>query len=55
MTTILQLKKIYLDAFRAFDVKVTKALLKSLTWLSFICIAIVVYAFVYRLITGFPI
>jgi hypothetical protein len=54
MKTLLLFKEIYLDAFKALENFVVKKFFKLFAWFSFILFLIVVYAFVYRLITGFP-
>jgi hypothetical protein len=54
MKTILLMKEIYLDAFKALENFVVRRFFRFFAWFSFIMFLVVVYAFVYRLITGFP-
>ena len=54
MNTLLQLREIYLNAFRQFSNYLVRNLLKILTWFAFAMFLIVLYAFIFRLQTGFP-
>ncbi len=54
MNTLLQLKEIYLNAFRQFSNYIVRNSLKVLAWFAFAMLVIVLYAFVFRLYTGFP-
>ncbi|MCX2719078.1 DUF6747 family protein [Lentiprolixibacter aurantiacus] len=54
MKAILLLKNIYEEAFRNLGNFLVKNFFKAFAWFSFGMFAVVVYAFVFRLITGFP-
>ena len=53
MRKILLVKEIYLEAFRNLGHAILTRYLKVFTWICFALIAIVLYAFVFRLSTGF--
>ena len=53
MKTVLLLKEIYTEGFRNLGNFIAKRFLKFLAWFSFIMFAIVLYAFIYRISTGF--
>ena len=53
MKTSLLIKEIYLEAFRNLGNHIVKSYFKAFTWFCFASFAIVLYAFVYRLATGF--
>ena len=53
MDSILLIKKIYLEGFKNLGHSVIKNFFKGYAWACFILSAIVVYAFIYRLSTGF--
>lgn len=53
MKTILLVKEIYTEGFRNLGNFIAKRFLKFLAWFSFIMFAIVLYAFIYRISTGF--
>ncbi|WP_445381176.1 DUF6747 family protein [Robiginitalea sp. IMCC43444] len=53
MKTVLLFKELYLEAFRDFGNFVVRNYLKAFTWFSFALFFIVLYAFVFRLFTGF--
>ncbi len=55
MTTLLLIKDIYTDFFKGYKNKITVGLFKSMSWLCFALIAVILYAFIYRIATGFPI
>ncbi len=54
MKTILLMKEIYTEAFKALENFFVRRFFKGFAWFSFILFLIVVYAFVYRILTGFP-
>ncbi|MBT8210249.1 MAG: hypothetical protein KJP14_06955 [Eudoraea sp.] len=54
MTTLLHLKEIYLNAFRQFSNYIVRNTLKVLAWFAFAMFLIVLYAFWYRIFSGFP-
>lgn len=54
MKTVLLLKNIYLDGFRNIGNYIVRNYFKMFTWFTVAMLAIVSYAFVFRLITGFP-
>ncbi|MCG2460675.1 hypothetical protein K8352_07945 [Flavobacteriaceae bacterium F89] len=53
MKTLLLCKEIYLESFKDFTKTIVKNYFKAFSWFSFIMIAVVIYAFVFRVITGF--
>ena len=53
MKTVLLVKEIYLDSFRNIGNYLLRNYLKAFAWFSFCMICVVVYAFVFRLLTGF--
>ncbi|MFD0862671.1 DUF6747 family protein [Sungkyunkwania multivorans] len=53
MTIFLQFKKIYTSAFKNLGNDLTATFLKAFSWFCFILIGVVIYAFIYRLLTGF--
>lgn len=53
MNTLLHLKEIYLQAFRNIGNLILKRYLEFFAWFSFILFVVVVYAFIFRLTTGF--
>ncbi|WP_204335988.1 DUF6747 family protein [Leptobacterium flavescens] len=53
MRIFLLFKELYVDAFKGIGGPAV-AILKPMSWLCFACISIVLYAFVYRVMTGFP-
>ncbi|MEO1013140.1 MAG: DUF6747 family protein [Bacteroidota bacterium] len=53
MKTITLLREIYLEAFRDLGSWVTKNYFRAFAWFSFIMLAVVFYAFVFRVVTGF--
>lgn len=54
MKTLLLLRELYLDAFQAISSFVIRNAYRVLFWFCFVCYLIVLYAFVYRIATGFP-
>ncbi|WP_299159373.1 DUF6747 family protein [uncultured Eudoraea sp.] len=54
MKTILLIKNIYREAFINLGHFLTKNFFEAFAWFTFGMFAVVVYAFVFRLITGFP-
>ncbi|MFS4454919.1 DUF6747 family protein [Maribacter sp. 2304DJ31-5] len=53
MKTVLLLKEIYLDGFRNLGNLLIKNYFKIFTWFTLFMFAVVLYAFVFRLFTGF--
>ena len=53
MKTILLIKEIYKEGFRNLGNIIIKKYFKAFAWFSFIMFFIVLYAFIYRLSTGF--
>ncbi len=53
MKTTLLIKEIYLEGFRNLGHLIIKNYFKAFAWFSFIMFFVVLYAFVYRLSTGF--
>lgn len=53
MKTVILIKEIYVEGFRNIGNYLSKHALKILTWFTFAMFAIVLYAFVFRLVTGF--
>ncbi|WP_166523074.1 DUF6747 family protein [Flagellimonas ochracea] len=53
MRKLLLVREIYLDAFRNLGHIVIEKYFKAFAWFSFVMFFIVLYAFVYRLATGF--
>ena len=53
MRTILLVKEIYFEGFRNLGNLIIKNYFKAFAWFSFTLFFIVLYAFVYRLSTGF--
>jgi len=54
MKTVLLIKDIYRQAFESLGHFITKNFFKAFAWFSFGMFAVVVYAFVFRIVTGFP-
>ena len=54
MKTILLLKEIYREGFRNLGHFLVKKYFKFFAWFSFCMFFVVLYAFAYRLFTGFP-
>ncbi len=53
MKTVLLIKEIYAEGFKNLGSYLTKKYFKFFVWFSFIMFAIVLYAFIYRVATGF--
>ena len=54
MNKLLLLKELYLEAFRNLGNLILRRYFKFFAWFCFAMFLVVVYAFVYRLATGFP-
>tara|TARA_E500000318_G_scaffold84448_1_gene80252 strand:- start:1867 stop:2064 length:198 start_codon:yes stop_codon:yes gene_type:complete len=54
MKKLLLIKEIYLEGFRNLGNIILEKYFKIFAWFSFIMFFIVLYAFVYRIATGFP-
>ena len=54
MNTLLQLREIYLNAFRNISNYIVRNFFKVFAWFVFAMCLIVLYAFVFRVHTGFP-
>ncbi|WP_422079985.1 DUF6747 family protein [Ulvibacterium sp.] len=53
MKTFLLLKEIYIDAFRDLGSWIVENYFRAFAWFSFMMLAVVFYAFVFRVVTGF--
>lgn len=53
MKTVLLLKEIYADGFKNLGSFFAERYFKFFAWFSFIMFAVVLYAFIYRVYTGF--
>lgn len=53
MTTLLLLKDLYRNSFVELENKFAASFFKMMSWMSFFGFMIVLYAFVYRVATGF--
>lgn len=53
MKTALLLKEIYLEGFRDLGNFLVKNYFKAFAWFSFILFGVVLYAFIFRVSTGF--
>ena len=53
MKTILLIKEIYSDGFRNLGNYLIRNYFKAFAWFSFIMLAVVLYAFSFRVFTGF--
>ncbi|MEM7381947.1 DUF6747 family protein [Poritiphilus flavus] len=53
MKTIVLLKEIYLDGFKNLGSYLVKNYFKAFAWFSFMMFFVVLYAFVFRVFTGF--
>jgi hypothetical protein len=53
MKTVLLIKEIYFDGFKNLGSYLVKRLLKVLTWFTLGIFLIVLYGFLYRILTGF--
>ena len=54
MNTLLLIKEIYINGFRNLGHFLVKRYFKVFAWFSFAMFIVVLYAFLYRLYTGFP-
>ena len=54
MKTVLLLRNIYREAFVNLGHFITRNLFKAFAWFSFVMILVVLYAFIFRIVTGFP-
>jgi len=54
MKTILLVKDIYREAFIDLGHFITKNYFKAFAWFSFAMFTVVLYAFIFRVVTGFP-
>jgi hypothetical protein len=53
MKTVLLIGKVYADGFKNIGNMIVKNYFKAFAWFSFIMFTIVLYAFIYRVSTGF--
>ena len=53
MKTTLLIKEIYLEGFRNLGHMIIKSYFKAFAWFSFVLFFVVLYAFIYRVATGF--
>ncbi|MGB5170341.1 DUF6747 family protein [Eudoraea sp.] len=53
MKTVLLIKEIYLEGFRNLGNFIIQRYFKAFAWFSFIMFMVVLYAFVFRVSTGF--
>lgn len=53
MNTFYLFKALYLDAFRSIQSFLIRNVYKMLFWFCFVCYLVVLYAFIYRIATGF--
>ncbi|WP_425234609.1 DUF6747 family protein [Ulvibacterium sp.] len=53
MKTFLLLREIYLEAFKSFGNYLVRNYFKAFAWFSFMLLVVVLYAFVFRVYTGF--
>jgi hypothetical protein len=53
MKTVLLLKEIYADGFKNLGNFIVKRYFKAFAWLTFIMFFLVLYAFIFRVSTGF--
>jgi hypothetical protein len=54
MNTVLLIKNIYREAFESLGHFITKNFFKAFAWFSFAMFSVVLYAFIFRIATGFP-
>lgn len=54
MNTLLLFKEIYLEGFRNLGSYLVKNYFKAFAWFAFVLFFVVLYAFVFRVLTGFP-
>ncbi len=53
MSKLLLVKEIYVEAFKDWTLRVLQKYFKVYSWLCFILLGMVIYAFIYRVTTGF--
>ncbi len=53
MKTLSLVKNIYVDGFKNLGNLIVKNYFKAFAWFSFIMFSMVLYAFIYRVVTGF--
>ena len=53
MKTILLLREIYAEGFRNLGSFLVRNYFKAFAWFSFFMLIVVLYAFIFRLVTGF--
>jgi hypothetical protein len=53
MKTVLLIKEVYLEGFKNLGHYLIKSYFKAFSWFSFIMFLMVLYAFAFRLFTGF--
>jgi hypothetical protein len=54
MKTVLLVKEIYFQAFRNLGHYMVKNFFRLFAWFSFAMFLVVLYAFIFRIVTGFP-
>ncbi len=54
MKTLILVKEIYLDAFKNLGSFLVRNYFRAFAWFSFAMFMVVLYAFVFRVYTGFP-
>ncbi|MFH6603080.1 DUF6747 family protein [Maribacter algicola] len=54
MNKLLLLKEIYLEGFRNLGSLIVRRYFKIFAWFAFIMFFVVLYAFIFRVSTGFP-
>ncbi len=53
MKNALLIKEIYLEAFKSLGSKIVKSYFKIFSWFCFASFLVVIYAFIFRIATGF--
>jgi len=53
MKNVLLIKEIYLEGFKNLGNKLVKSYFKAFSWFCFASFLIVLYAFIFRVVTGF--
>ncbi|WP_337251630.1 DUF6747 family protein [Maribacter halichondriae] len=53
MKNVLLIREIYLEAFKDLGTKFVKSYFKAFTWFCFASYLVLIYAFVFRVSTGF--
>lgn len=53
MKTVLLFKEIYLEGFKNLGSWITQNLFKTFVWFVMTCYVVILYAFIYRMATGF--